>query len=71
MGTGLVAAMIAIPLSLITIALGWVVYRPLLGITVLVVAVAAFVFLLRMALARKKKAPAPELPPLPQTPGQG
>lgn len=38
MGTSLIAVTIALPLSLITIAMAWVFYRPVLGILVLVVA---------------------------------
>lgn len=35
-GTSLIAFMIALPLSLITIAVAWIVYRPVLGIGLLV-----------------------------------
>jgi hypothetical protein len=38
MGTGIVAFLIALPLSLITIAVAWIAYRPVLGISLLVVA---------------------------------
>ena len=38
-GTGLIAFLLAAILSLITIAVGWIVYRPLLGIILLAVAV--------------------------------
>lgn len=44
-GTTLVALLISVVLSLITIAIAWVVYRPVIGITLLVVAVAIAVFL--------------------------
>jgi len=37
-GTGLVSFLIAGPLSLVTIAIAWIFYRPLLGIVLLVVA---------------------------------
>ncbi|PEN12238.1 hypothetical protein CRI94_14455 [Longibacter salinarum] len=39
-GFGLVSFLIAIPFALVTIALGWIVYRPLVGIGLLVVAAA-------------------------------
>lgn len=37
-GTGIVAVLVAAPLSLITISIAWIVYRPLLGIILLIVA---------------------------------
>jgi hypothetical protein len=49
-GVGIFAAFVALPLSLTTIAIGWIVYRPLLGVVLLVVAAAigvGFVLLLR------------------------
>ncbi|WP_160168388.1 TMEM43 family protein [Novipirellula maiorica] len=52
-GTALVAAAIAISLSLITIATAWIVYRPLLGIGLIAVAVALIVVL----VARSKRQP--------------
>lgn len=55
-GTGLVALLISAVLSLITIAIAWVVYRPLIGITLLVVAVAIAVFLgMKLGKARAKQ----------------
>lgn len=47
-GAGLIAFLISLVLSLLTIAIAWIVYRPLLGIALLVVAGGAF------WLARKK-----------------
>lgn len=44
-GTGLLAFLLALPLSLSTIAIGWIVYRPLLGIGLLVVSVGLLVLL--------------------------
>jgi hypothetical protein len=52
MGTGLVAFAIAAPLSLLTIAIAWMVYRPLLGITLVVVSVGLFFGLRSMAARR-------------------
>ena len=54
-GTGLIAFVLAAVLSIITIAVAWVVYRPVLGIALLIVA-AALVFVLKGKL--KKKTPA-------------
>ncbi len=56
-GTGLIAFILATVLSVVTIAVAWVVYRPVLGIALLVVA-AALVFVLKGKL--KKTAPATE-----------
>jgi hypothetical protein len=53
MGAGLVAFAIAAPLSLLTIAVAWIFYRPLLGILLLAVAVGLFVVIKRMAAKRK------------------
>ena len=46
-GTGLVAAIVAIPCTLVTIAIAWIAYRPVLGIALLVGAVASVVLLVR------------------------
>lgn len=57
-GTSLVAGAIAAFFSLITIAMGWIIYRPLLGILLLVVAmgiVSAVVFLIKNAKAPPKQ----------------
>ena len=50
-GTGLAAGFLAIFISLVTIAVGWLYYRPVLGVSLLVV---AFGFLIA-AFAKKKK----------------
>jgi hypothetical protein len=55
-GTFLVALAIALPLSLATIAVAWLAYRPVLGITLIVAAVAAGIGI--FVLFRKKKAAA-------------
>jgi hypothetical protein len=54
MGIGLVSFAIAAPLSLLTIAIAWIFYRPLLGIVLIAVAVGIAVWL--KSLAAKKKA---------------
>ena len=65
-GTGLIAALVAAVLSFCTIAVAWIVYRPLIGISLLVVA-GAVTFL---AVTRMRKAPraAPAAPPPPPPP---
>ena len=44
-GIGLVAFLLAASVSLLTIAIAWVVYRPLIGVSLILLAVAAMVFL--------------------------
>ena len=46
---------LAIPLTLVTIALAWVVFRPLIGIGLLVVAVASFVAYYRVRRSRRQR----------------
>lgn len=55
MGTGLLALAVALPLSLVTIALSWLAFRPLVAIPILLAAVASIVF----AVSRARKAPKP------------
>jgi len=54
MGTGIVAFALSAPLSLVTIAVAWIVYRPILGVILLVVGIGVFVGIFTMA--RKKQA---------------
>jgi hypothetical protein len=65
-GIGLFAFLGAAILSFITIAIAWVVYRPLIGITMLVLAGAAFYWLLSVGL-KKKAARAAAMSPAPVT----
>lgn len=54
-GTGLLAFVIALPLTLVTIALAWVAYRPLIGIPLLLAAAGSVVFgIMKLIRARKK-----------------
>ncbi len=53
-GIGVFAGLVAAALSLVTIALGWLAYRPLLGITLLILAGAAIAGLIHLARQRKK-----------------
>ncbi len=57
-GTGLVAFLIAAPASLLTIAIAWIFYRPLLGITLVVIAIGLTVLLKGKLKAAKKDAKA-------------
>jgi len=68
-GIGLFAALTAIPLTLITIALGWVFYRPLVGVPLLVAGVAGFVLLIVLARKRKAARALGKGPPLAGAPG--
>jgi hypothetical protein len=56
MGTGIVAFALSAPLSLVTIAIAWIVYRPVLGILLLVVGIGVFVGI--FVVAKKRKAAA-------------
>lgn len=53
MGSGVIAFAIAAPLSLLTIAVAWIVYRPLLGVALLLVAVGIGFGLKKVAGKRK------------------
>lgn len=55
-GTGLIAFLVSLPLSLITIAVAWVAFRPLVGIPILVVGLASIVG--AVWILRKKREPA-------------
>ncbi|MFZ4682566.1 MAG: TMEM43 family protein [Terrimicrobiaceae bacterium] len=57
-GVGLFALVIALPLTLITVALAWLAYRPLIGIPLLLAAAASIYFGIR-ATRRKKLTPPP------------
>lgn len=56
-GLGLMALFIAVPLSLTTIALAWLAYRPLIGVPLLLLAIGSIVLGIK-ALRKKKTAPA-------------
>ncbi|MBT8044848.1 MAG: TMEM43 family protein, partial [Verrucomicrobiae bacterium] len=53
-GTGIVAFLLAAPLSLITIAVAWIFYRPLVGIPLLVLAGVGIFFLVKKIVASRK-----------------
>ncbi len=44
MGTGLMSLLVALPLTLVTIALAWLFYRPLIGLPLLILAIVSIVF---------------------------
>jgi hypothetical protein len=63
LGTGLFAGVVAAALSLTTIALGWLAYRPLVGVPLLILAVALLALLFRAGRARREAGPtADEVP---------
>jgi len=53
-GTGIVAFLLAAPLSLITISIAWIFYRPMIGVPLLLVACIGIFFLIKKVLAYKK-----------------
>ncbi len=64
MGTAVVALALALPLSLATIAIAWVVYRPLVGIGLIVVGVGGFFGVRHLVKQmREGKQPAAGTPP--------
>jgi hypothetical protein len=56
LGVGLLAALIALFLSLMTIAVGWIFYRPLLGGTLLAVGIAGVVGIFMWIRSRRAAA---------------
>jgi hypothetical protein len=67
-GVGIFAFMIAMALSFITIAVAWIFVRPVLGITLLVLALAGIVWLVRRGRAKtaqKALIPPPPVPTMP------
>lgn len=54
-GISLISFLIALPCTLVTIAVAWIYYRPLLGIGLLVVAAALIVFLFRKKAESQKR----------------
>lgn len=56
MGTGLISFVLAGAISLVVIAIAWIVVRPVLGITLLVLAIGAFIY--SRKLAAKSQVPA-------------
>ncbi|BDS07172.1 hypothetical protein NT6N_22120 [Oceaniferula spumae] len=53
-GTGIVSFLLAAPLSLITISIAWIFYRPLIGIPMLLLAGVGIFFLIKKVAAYKK-----------------
>jgi hypothetical protein len=58
MGTGFVAFLLSLPLSLLVISTAWIFYRPLVGIPLAVLAVGGFAFLIGKLIAQRKRQPA-------------
>lgn len=67
-GTGIVSFFLAITVGLITIAIGWLAYRPLLGVSLLVGATVVLVGLLWLLLRHKGNTPSAVPPPPPPPP---
>ena len=63
MGIFLFAALVAASLSLVTIALAWLAYRPVLGVALLIAAVVIIVFAKRLGSRKKALPPLPEIRP--------
>lgn len=61
-GIGVFAGLTSIVLSLVTIAVAWIFYRPLLAIALLVVALGSLVLLVRLGL-KKRQAASPAVAP--------
>lgn len=57
-GTGVISFALASVISLLLVAIAWVVYRPILGITLIVVAAAIAIFAIMKIRAAKASAPA-------------
>jgi Flp pilus assembly protein TadB len=57
-GTGFVAFLLSLPLSLLVISISWIFYRPLVGIPLVILAVGGFVFLISKLFAQRKRKPA-------------
>lgn len=70
MGVGLFAIVIAGALSLATIAVAWLAYRPVLAVTLIVVGIALVGGLWRFARGRKAKATVDTPPPPPPPPSR-
>lgn len=58
MGTGLISFALAATVSLVVIAIAWIVVRPLLGIVILVLAIGGFIYTRKLAAASKPAATA-------------
>jgi hypothetical protein len=56
MGTGLVSVVLAGTISLLVIAIAWIAVRPVLGITLIVLAVGGFIWMRKMAASKPAQA---------------
>ena len=59
MGAGLVAGLLALACALVTIAIAWIFYRPVVGIVLLAIAAFFIWKLYQKRAAKKAAAPAP------------
>jgi len=62
-GIFLVSLVLSVVVSLITVAMGWLYYRPLVGIGLLAAAAAVFLVVRQMVKGRKAAATPPPPPP--------
>jgi hypothetical protein len=67
-GLGVFSFLLASSLALVTVAVAWLVYRPLLGVTLLLLAGAAIFLLVRRGRRAGSGPVPPPLPPLPPLP---
>lgn len=65
-GTGFIAFLLAAGLSLLTIGVAWVFYRPLLGVLLLIAGIALIVYLFKGREKNAVPAPVDDVPPAPQ-----
>lgn len=54
-GTGFVAFLLSLPLTLLVISVAWIFYRPLIGVPLVIVAIAGFAFLISKLMSQKKR----------------
>lgn len=54
-GTGIVALLLSVPLSLLVISVAWIFYRPMIGVPLAIVAVLGFAFLIRKLMSQKNR----------------
>lgn len=62
MGTGLISFVLAGAISLVVIAIAWIVVRPALGITLLVLAIGALIYSRKLAAKSQASARTLEIP---------
>lgn len=56
-GTGIIAFLLTVVISFVVISFAWILYRPLIGVPLLLIAVVGAVLLVRKLLAQRKHQP--------------